>query len=140
MHEIFPIAGCFRTPIVFGLVNRSIGAPINIHCDHSDSMAERDAGWIHLYCEDAQEAYDTAILAVRLAEHKDVLSPVFVCQDGFITSHGFEPVNLLDDETVQAFVCSSDLSRSWTSTVRSPTALSPCPSTTSRSSGSRSRP
>jgi len=108
MHEIFPIAGCFRTPIVFGLVNRSIGAPINIHCDHSDSMAERDAGWIHLYCEDAQEAYDTAILAVRLAEHKDVLTPVFVCQDGFITSHGFEPVNLLDDETVKAFAGERD--------------------------------
>ncbi len=108
MHEIFPIAGCFRTPIVFGLVNRSIGAPINIHCDHSDSMAERDAGWVHLYCEDAQEAYDTAILAVRLAEHKDVLSPVFVCQDGFITSHGFEPVEILDDATVKAFVGERD--------------------------------
>lgn len=108
MHEIFPIAGCFRTPIVFGLVNRCIGAPINIHCDHSDSMAERDAGWVHLYCEDAQEAYDTAILAVRLAEHKDVLSPVFVCQDGFITSHGFEPVNLLDDAAVKAFVGERD--------------------------------
>ncbi len=108
MHEIFPIAGCFRTPIVFGLVNRCIGAPINIHCDHSDSMAERDAGWVHFYCEDAQEAYDTAILAIRLAEHKDVLSPVFVCQDGFITSHGFEPVNLLDDDTVKAFVGERD--------------------------------
>ena len=108
MHEIFPIAGCFRTPIVFGLVNRCIGAPINIHCDHSDSMAERDAGWVHLYCEDAQEAYDTAILAVRLAEHKDVLSPVFVCQDGFITSHGFEPVNLLDDAAVKAYVGERD--------------------------------
>jgi pyruvate ferredoxin oxidoreductase alpha subunit len=108
MHEIFPIAGCFRTPIVFGLVNRCIGAPINIHCDHSDSMAERDAGWVHFYCEDAQEAYDTAIMAVRLAEHKDVLSPVFVCQDGFITSHGFEPVNLLDDGTVKAFVGDRD--------------------------------
>jgi pyruvate ferredoxin oxidoreductase alpha subunit len=108
MHEIFPIAGCFRTPIVFGLVNRCIGAPINIHCDHSDSMAERDAGWIHLYCEDAQEAYDTAILAIRLAEHKDVLSPVFVCQDGFITSHGFEPVEILDDGTVKAFVGERD--------------------------------
>jgi pyruvate ferredoxin oxidoreductase alpha subunit len=108
MHEIFPIAGCFRTPIVFGLVNRCIGAPINIHCDHSDSMAERDAGWVHLYCEDAQEAYDTAILAIRLAEHKDVLSPVFVCQDGFITSHGFEPVEILDDATVKAFVGERD--------------------------------
>ncbi len=108
MHEIFPIAGCFRTPIVFGLVNRCIGAPINIHCDHSDSMAERDAGWVHLYCEDAQEAYDTAILAIRLAEHKDVLSPVFVCQDGFITSHGFEPVEILDDASVKAFVGERD--------------------------------
>ena len=104
MHEIFPIAACFRTPIVFGLVNRSIGAPINIHCDHSDSMGERDAGWVHFYCEDAQEAYDTAILAVRLAEHKDVLSPVFVCQDGFITSHSFEPVTMLEDDKVKAFV------------------------------------
>ncbi|HCL78878.1 MAG TPA: pyruvate ferredoxin oxidoreductase [Synergistaceae bacterium] len=104
MHEIFPIAGFFRSPIVFGLVNRSLGAPINIHCDHSDSMGERDAGWIHLYCEDAQEAYDTAVMAVRLAEHDNILTPVFVCQDGFITSHGFEPVEMLDDETVKRFV------------------------------------
>jgi pyruvate ferredoxin oxidoreductase alpha subunit len=104
MHEIFPIAGCFRTPIVFGLVNRSVGAPINIHCDHSDSMGQRDLGWIHLYCEDAQEAYDTAIMAIRLSENDDVLTPVFVCQDGFITSHGFEPVEFLDDDTVKKFV------------------------------------
>jgi len=104
MHEIFPIAGCFRTPIVFGLVNRSVGAPINIHCDHSDSMGQRDLGWIHLYCEDAQEAYDSAMIAVRLSENDDVLTPVFVCQDGFITSHGFEPVEFLDDEAVQKFV------------------------------------
>ncbi len=104
MHEIFPIAGCFRTPIVFGLVNRSIGAPINIHCDHSDSMGQRDLGWIHLYCEDAQEAYDTAIMAIRLSENDDVLTPVFVCQDGFITSHGFEPVEYMDDDAVKDFV------------------------------------
>ena len=82
MHEIFPIAGCFRTPIVFGLVNRCIGAPINIHCDHSDSMAERDAGWVHFYFEAAQEASDTAIMAVRLAEHKDVLSPTSSARTG----------------------------------------------------------
>lgn len=104
MHEIFPIAGCFRTPIVFGLVNRSIGAPINIHCDHSDSMGQRDLGWIHLYCEDAQEAYDSAMIAVRLSENDDVLTPVFVCQDGFITSHGFEPVEFLDDDAVKNFI------------------------------------
>jgi len=104
MHEIFPIAAAFRAPIVFGLVNRCLGAPVNIHCDHSDSMPERDSGWIQIYCEDAQEVYDTAIMAVRLAEHKDVLTPVFVCQDGFITSHCYEPVEILSDEAVRAFV------------------------------------
>ncbi len=104
MHEIFPIAAAFRAPIVFGLVNRCLGAPVNIHCDHSDSMPERDSGWIQIYCEDAQEVYDTVLLAVRLAEHKDVLTPVFVCQDGFITSHCYEAVELLDDGTVKNFV------------------------------------
>lgn len=103
MHEVFPIAAAFRAPIVFGLVNRSLGAPVNIHCDHSDSMPERDSGWIQLYCEDAQEVYDTALLAVRLAEHADVLTPVFVCQDGFITSHCFEPVEFLSDRSVSEF-------------------------------------
>ncbi len=104
MHEIFPIAASYRTPIVFGLVNRCLGAPINIHCDHGDSMAERDSGWIHIYCEDGQEVYDTMIMAVRIAEHKDVLVPAFVCQDGFITSHCFEPVEFLDDEQVTKFI------------------------------------
>ncbi|MCE5183008.1 MAG: Pyruvate synthase subunit PorA [Synergistaceae bacterium] len=104
MHEIFPIAASFRAPIIFGLVNRSLGAPVNIHCDHSDSMPERDSGWIQIYCEDAQEVYDSVLLAVRLAEHEDVLTPVFVCQDGFITSHCYEPVELLSDETVKKFV------------------------------------
>jgi pyruvate ferredoxin oxidoreductase alpha subunit len=104
MHEIFPIAASFRTPIIFGLVNRTVGAPLNIHCDHSDSMPERDSGWIQIYCEDAQEVYDTAILSVRLAEHHDVLTPVFVCQDGFITSHCYEAVEFLPDAAVSKFV------------------------------------
>lgn len=104
MHEIFPIAAAFRAPIVFGLVNRCLGAPVNIHCDHSDSMPERDSGWVQIYCEDAQEVYDSVVLAVRLAEDPRVLTPVFVCQDGFITSHCFEPVEILDDETVKNFV------------------------------------
>lgn len=108
MHEIFPIAASYRTPIVFGLVNRSIGAPINIHCDHSDSMAERDSGWIHIYCEDGQEVYDTTIMAVRIAEQKEVLLPVFVCQDGFITSHCFEPIEFMDDEAVRKFIGERD--------------------------------
>lgn len=104
MHEVFPIAAAFRAPIVFGLVNRSLGAPVNIHCDHSDSMPERDSGWIQIYCEDAQEAYDSALLSVRLAEHEDVLTPVFVCQDGFITSHCHEAVEFLSDEAVRDFI------------------------------------
>jgi pyruvate ferredoxin oxidoreductase alpha subunit len=104
MHEIFPIAAAFRAPIVFGLVNRTLGAPININCDHSDSMPERDSGWIQIYCEDAQEVYDSALLAIRLAEHRDVLTPVFVCQDGFITSHCYEAVEFLSDEDVREFV------------------------------------
>ncbi|MEG2184939.1 MAG: transketolase C-terminal domain-containing protein [Cloacibacillus sp.] len=104
MHEIFPIAAAFRAPIVFGLVNRCLGAPVNIHCDHSDSMPERDSGWVQIYCEDAQEVYDSVLLAVRLAEDARVLTPVFVCQDGFITSHCFEAVELLADETVKSFV------------------------------------
>ena len=104
MHEVFPIAAAFRAPIIFGLVNRCLGAPVNIHCDHSDSMPERDSGWIQIYCEDAQEVYDTVILAVRLAEHKDVLTPIFVCQDGFITSHCYEPVEMLEDKDVKEFV------------------------------------
>jgi pyruvate ferredoxin oxidoreductase alpha subunit len=103
MHEIFPIAAAFRAPIVFGLVNRSLGAPVNIHCDHSDSMPERDSGWIQIYCEDAQEVYDTVILSVRLAEHPDVRTPVFICQDGFITSHCYEPVEFLSDEAARGF-------------------------------------
>ena len=102
MHEIFPIAAfpiaaSFRAPIVFGLVNRSLGAPVNIHCDHSDSMPERDSGWVQIYCEDAQEVYDSVLLAVRLAEDPRVLTPVFVCQDGFITSHCYEILRLVHD-------------------------------------------
>jgi pyruvate ferredoxin oxidoreductase alpha subunit len=104
MHEIFPIAASFRAPIVFGLVNRCLGAPVNIHCDHSDSMPERDSGWIQIYCEDAQEVYDTVLMSVRLAEHDDVLTPVFVCQDGFITSHCYEPVEFLPDDAARKFV------------------------------------
>jgi pyruvate ferredoxin oxidoreductase alpha subunit len=67
-------------------------------------MPERDSGWVQIYCEDAQEVYDTALLSIRLAEHRDVLTPIFVCQDGFITSHCYEPVEFLSDEEVKEFV------------------------------------
>jgi pyruvate ferredoxin oxidoreductase alpha subunit len=86
------------------LVNRALSGPINIHCDHSDSMGARDSGWIQLYSESGQEAYDNIIQAMRIAEHPDVLLPVMVCQDGFITSHGMERVEIYDDAEVQDFV------------------------------------
>lgn len=104
MWEILYIAASNRNPIVMSLVNRALSGPINIHCDHSDSMGARDSGWIQLYSESGQEAYDNIIQAIRIAEHPDVLLPVMVCQDGFITSHGMERVEIYDDVDVQAFV------------------------------------
>jgi pyruvate ferredoxin oxidoreductase alpha subunit len=104
MWEILYIAASNRNPIVMSLVNRALSGPINIHCDHSDSMGARDSGWIQLYSENGQEAYDNIIQAMRIAEHPDVLLPVMVCQDGFITSHGMERVEIYDDAVVKAFV------------------------------------
>jgi pyruvate ferredoxin oxidoreductase alpha subunit len=104
MWEILYIAASNRCPIVMSLVNRALSAPINIHCDHSDVMGMRDSGWIILFSESGQEAYDNAIQAVRISEHPDVLLPVAVCQDGFITSHGMERVEIYDDDQVRAFV------------------------------------
>jgi len=104
MWEIVYIAASTRLPIVMPVVNRALSAPINIHCDHSDSMGARDAGWVQLYSENAQEAYENTIQAVRIAEHPDLLLPVMVCQDGFITGHGLERVEVYEDEKVRDFV------------------------------------
>ncbi|HZX47242.1 MAG TPA: pyruvate ferredoxin oxidoreductase [Clostridia bacterium] len=104
MWEILYIAASSRLPIVMPLVNRALSGPINIHNDHSDSMGARDSGWIQLYSEDNQEAYDNIIQAVRIAEHKDVLLPVMVCMDGFIVSHSVENIELLETEKVREFV------------------------------------
>jgi len=104
MWEIVYIAASYRCPIVMSLVNRALSAPINIHCDHSDVMGMRDSGWIVLFSENGQEAYDNIIQAVRIGEHPDVLLPVVVCQDGFVTSHGMERVEIFDDEAVKEFV------------------------------------
>lgn len=104
MWEMLYIAASCRLPIVLALVNRALSGPINIHNDHSDSMGARDSGWIQLYCEDNQEAYDTLIQAVRIGEHPDVKLPVMVCYDGFITSHSVENIELLEDEKVKSFV------------------------------------
>lgn len=104
MWEILYVAASSRCPIVMSLVNRALSGPINIHCDHADVMGMRDSGWIILFSESGQEAYDNLIQAVRISEHPDVLLPVTICQDGFITSHGVERVEIYDDGDVKAFV------------------------------------
>ncbi len=104
MWEIVYIAASTRLPIVMPVVNRALSGPINIHCDHSDTMGARDSGWIQIYCENAQEVYENTVLAVRIAEHSKILLPVMVCQDGFITSHAVEGIELLDDKKVKDFL------------------------------------
>ena len=104
MWEMIYIASSLRLPIVMSLVNRAVSGPLNIHNDHSDAMGVRDSGWIQLFSESNQEAYDNLIMAHRIAEHKDVLLPLMVCQDGFITSHSIENIELIDDEKVKEFV------------------------------------
>jgi pyruvate ferredoxin oxidoreductase alpha subunit len=102
MMEILPIASGLRLPIVMNVVNRALSAPINIHCDHSDSMACRDFAWIQIYSENNQEVYDNTVLAQKIAEKAGL--PVMVMQDGFITSHCVEEVEILEDEKVKKFV------------------------------------
>ncbi len=104
MWEMIYIASSLRLPIVMSLVNRAVSGPLNIHNDHSDAMGIRDAGWIMLFSENNQEAYDNLIMAHRIAENKDVLLPLMVCQDGFITSHSIENIELIEDDKVKEFV------------------------------------
>ncbi|MBI5027079.1 MAG: pyruvate ferredoxin oxidoreductase [Nitrospirae bacterium] len=104
MWEMLFIAAGMRLPVVMPLVNRALSAPLNIHGDHSDSMGARDSGWIQLYSENAQEAYDNTIQAFRIAEHMDIRLPVMVCFDGFIISHSIERVEYLEDTEVKNFV------------------------------------
>ena len=104
MHEMLYVAASDRLPIVMCVVNRALTGPININNDHSDSMGARDAGWIQLYAENNQEAYDNYLQAMRIAETPDVRLPIMVCQDGFITSHAVENIELEEDEAVKKFV------------------------------------
>lgn len=104
MWELLYIASGLRLPIVMANVNRSLSAPINIHCDHGDSMGARDSGWIQLFSENAQEAYDNTLQAMRIAEQSDVLLPVMVMLDGFIISHAVDRLDLIDDEAAKRFV------------------------------------
>lgn len=104
MWEVLSVASGLRTTIVLSCVNRALSAPLNIHCDHSDAMGAKDTGWIQIFSENAQEAYDNMIQAFRIAEHKDVRLPVMICTDGFIISHSFEKMQYIDDKDVKEFV------------------------------------
>lgn len=104
MWEELLVAASNRLPLVLALVNRTLSGPININCDHSDSMGARDTGWIQIYAENNQEAYDNFIQAYPIAEDTRVHLPVMVCQDGFITSHAVQNILLEEDKDVKEFV------------------------------------
>ena len=104
MWEILYIASSLRQPVILTLVNRALSGNINIHCDHSDGMGARDAGWIQLYGENCQEAYDNLIQCTAIAERLDVRLPIMNCLDGFLVSHSYELVEVEEDEAVQAFI------------------------------------
>jgi pyruvate ferredoxin oxidoreductase alpha subunit len=104
MWEILFIAAGDNLPIVMPVVNRALSAPLNIHGDHSDAMGARDTGWIQLWSENGQEAYDNIIQAFRIAEHMEIRLPVMVNLDGFIISHSIETLQYLDDADVKAFI------------------------------------
>ena len=102
MHEMLHIAGGLRLPIVLCLASRSLSSPLNIHCDHSDSVASRDSGWIQIFSESSQEGYDSVVQAVKIAETAYV--PVMVAIDGFILSHCMDRIEVLEDRDVKEFV------------------------------------
>ena len=104
MWELLYVAASDRLPIVLACVNRALSGPININNDHSDSMGARDSGWIQIYAENNQEAYDNFVQAYPIAEAAGVRLPVMICQDGFITSHAVENIELCEDAEVKSFV------------------------------------
>ncbi len=104
MWEMLPITASMRVPLVMTIANRAVSGPININNDHSDVMAARDTGWISLFSENVQEAYDVSIMAIRVAEHHDVQLPCLVNLDGFILTHAIERMSPLDDDVVSGFV------------------------------------
>lgn len=104
MWEELHIAAGMRCPIVMANANRALSAPINIHGDHSDIMSARDTGWVMMFAETAQEAYDNTIVAFRVAEDPEVLLPVLTTLDGFVTTHAMDCCVMEEDETVKKFV------------------------------------
>jgi pyruvate ferredoxin oxidoreductase alpha subunit len=104
MWEVLYIAASLRCPVIMTVANRALSGPINIHCDHSDAMGARDSGWIQIFGENVQEAYDNSLMSFKLAERMDVRLPVMNCLDGFIITHAIESLTPVDDEDVRKFV------------------------------------
>lgn len=102
MWELLYVAASSRLPVTMAVVNRALTGPININNDHSDSMGARDSGWLQIYSENNQEAYDNFIQAMLISERCRL--PAMVCQDGFITSHGVSNIELIEDEHVKQFI------------------------------------
>ena len=104
MWELLYIAASYRLPIVMTTVNRALSGPINIHCDHSDTMGGRDSGWLQIYGENHQQAYDNCLQSVRIAEHMHVRTPVMHMYDGYVISGAIGPLVTLEDEKVREFI------------------------------------
>ncbi len=104
MHELLHWASGLRVPIVMGVVNRAVAPPWNIYADHSDTVAQRDTGWIQYYCESNQEVLDTVLQAYKVAEDAHVLLPAMIAEDAFYLSHTFEPVDAPAPWAVDAFL------------------------------------
>ena len=104
MHEILNVASGCRVPIVMPVVNRSLASPWSLWCDHQDSMAERDSGWLQFYCENVQDVFDTLLCAYRIAEDRRVQTPAMVCLDGFFLSHSMQKVLLPEQDEVDGFL------------------------------------
>jgi pyruvate ferredoxin oxidoreductase alpha subunit len=104
MHEVLNVASGLRLPLVMPIVNRSLASPWSLWCDHQDTMAERDSGWLQFYCENVQDVFDRIIMAYRVAEHADVLTPAMVCLDGFFLSHSMQKVLLPEQDEIDAFI------------------------------------
>lgn len=102
MNEVLFVTPALRLPLVICAINRTLSAPINIHCDHSDTMDQRDTGWMQFYAEDSQEAYDSVIQAIKITE--EAFLPAIVSADAFILSHSMQRIEMLEDEEVQKFI------------------------------------
>ena len=104
MWEMMPITSAMRTPLIMAVANRAVSGPININNDHGDAMSARDCGWVMLFSENVQEAYDNSIIAPRIAEHPDVQLPCMVNLDGFILTHAIERMTMVETADVKKFV------------------------------------